>query len=379
MSEPLLRSDGQPYRSSSVAPEVARRSNGILGETLAHAPMLQGDLEDEDAEWAATTFYWYEGALYPAHSADTAIQDRGKPFCSTSFGMPADHPIRTACIGFVCNARVNNFILVVIMSNCVWMLFEASPLEPGTPAAARSAAVEWLCMGIFSIELVTKVVAHGLLLHDTAYLHDAWNWLDVAVVVPFWVFIFIPDSPSFASLQLARALRPLRSIRSFPELRRTVVAFLKAGPALSSVVGLTVFFFLVFGIVGVELYEGALHHRCAPPAAVNASDLDLSPAEWQAARGALRGPHQSHRALKGGGGGEVTHYCNVNTTMCLETSPGLSCFNFVRNPPYFGSLDSMRDAAIIILQVCTPTPNPNPNPTLARSTRCEMPRPSSYR
>ena len=26
--------------------------------------------------------------------------------------------------------------------------------------------------------------------------------------------------------------------------------------------GLTAFFFVVFGIVGVELYNGALHHRC---------------------------------------------------------------------------------------------------------------------
>ena len=73
----------------------------------------------------------------------------------------------------------------------------------------------------------------------------------------------LANIPGMESLRALRALRPLRSIRSFPELRRTVVAFLKAGPALSSVVGLTIFFFLVFGIVGVELYEGALHHRCA--------------------------------------------------------------------------------------------------------------------
>ena len=82
-------------------------------------------------------------------------------------------------------------------------------------------------MGIFTAELLLKVVAHGLVCHEGAYLHDPWNWLDLLVVLPFWVLLAFPGVPSLAPLQLARALRPLRSLQAFPGLRRVVVAFLK--------------------------------------------------------------------------------------------------------------------------------------------------------
>ena len=44
--------------------------------------------------------------------------------------------------------------------------------------------LEWVYLAIFTFELLTKVVAYGFLLHDGAYLRDAWCQLDLVVVTP---------------------------------------------------------------------------------------------------------------------------------------------------------------------------------------------------
>ena len=173
------------------------------------------------------------------------------------------------------------------------------------------------------MQLLLKCLARGLAFQEGSYLSDPWNWLDVAVVAPFWILLALPNIPSFASLQvraerlwhsllthlahlafrhtphgahssrcsllrlthpidstadalsthrllplipqLARALRPLRTLRNFPVLRRTVVAFLKAGPALTSVVAFTLFFYIVFGIVGVRARLGVQRPNLLAP------------------------------------------------------------------------------------------------------------------
>ena len=60
-----------------------------------------------------------------------------------------------------------------------------------------------------------------------------------------------------------RALRPLRALRSLPDMPALVESILFALPKLGNIVGLCAFTFLLFGIVGAQLFGGALHYRCA--------------------------------------------------------------------------------------------------------------------
>ena len=173
------------------------------------------------------------------------MQQAGKAFAGHACGLRADHPIREACIKAACSRNIQHALIALILASCVYMLYEPVHIEPGSAAAERSNLVEWISMGTFTIELFVKVVAHGLTSHEGAYLHDPWNWLDLAVIVPFWLLIAFADLPSLRALQLARALRPLRTLRQFPSVRRVVVAFFHALPSLSSVVAFTAFFVLV--------------------------------------------------------------------------------------------------------------------------------------
>ena len=392
----VLRSD---CSSSDLAPLLAQATS---------SSDISGSLSEQ------SLYYCYEGAVYSTASADATIRQDGRKFRSTSCGMRCDHPLRSASIRIVCDRRLDLCVLSIILSNCVIMLFEPPPNAVSSLATQNLlAAVEWFSMSVFTIELLIKSFACGMIGHEGAFLHDAWNILDLLVVLPFWVLLFLPNAPSLASLRLVRALRPLRTIRSFPDLRRNVEAFLRAGPALTTVAGLTTFFFLIFGVVGVEMFEGSLHMRCVfapaspstspvpppqppsplprplpfpppppfPPPSVPPPRSPLpppppSPSPFSSERDRQlsgvgsahnRELHQAHDA-----GGPLLVYCAADASVCgiAAGSSGGSggnagvggvggggrCEHHRDNPPLsstHGHFDSIREAFVVLLQAMT--------------------------
>jgi hypothetical protein len=113
----------------------------------------------------------------------------------------------------------------------------------------------------FTIELVVKVVAQGFVLGPKTYLADLANWLDV-FIVGAGLFDFVPtDSEGgggASSLRALRVLRPLRAVNKFPKLKALVVLIGLCVAKLTTAVGMNCFIFLVFGILGVQLYKGVL-------------------------------------------------------------------------------------------------------------------------
>ena len=66
-------------------------------------------------------------------------------------------------------------------------------------------------------------------------------------------------------LRSVRALRPLKFVRFVPGMPVLVNTILGVVPKMGNVAMLCAFLFLVCGIVGIELFKGALHQRCAAP------------------------------------------------------------------------------------------------------------------
>ena len=123
---------------------------------------------------------------------------------------------------------------------------------------------------VFTAEMALKIVAQGFVLNRGAYLRDVWNWLDFTVVVSGWVASVLArelsgdsnDLSAISALRAIRVLRPLRTINRVPGMKVLVRSLLGAIPAMASVLLLCGFIFLVFGIIGVQLFAGALHDRC---------------------------------------------------------------------------------------------------------------------
>ena len=115
------------------------------------------------------------------------------------------------------------------------------------------------------IECAAKIVAYGFIVGPFTYLKDTWNWLDFFIVI-LGVLDFLPSdgegASNLSSLRSLRVMRPLRAVTKFPELRFLIVLLLQCIPMLSNVLGLCSFIFLVFGILGVQLFQGLLRGQC---------------------------------------------------------------------------------------------------------------------
>ncbi len=179
-------------------------------------------------------------------------------------------------------------MLLAILVNCLFMA-----LNPPFPRLEQDS--ELVFITIFTAELLLKVVAFGFCMHRGAYLRSTlWNWLDFTVVLTGLVSVGLAAAAAdgggqiegISALRAARVLRPLRTISRVPGMRVLVRALIDALPPLGGVLLLFVFFLLVFGIVGVQLFSDTLHSRCYEPLEPALSSLPLDAALCSAAAAA---------------------------------------------------------------------------------------------
>eukprot|EP00736_Rhodelphis_marinus_P000156 Rmarinus@m.17433 len=154
----------------------------------------------------------------------------------------------------------NNFILLVIVVNCMSMAM-MDPVDSSNPRNSVIETLEVPFLMIFTVELVLKVVADGFIMHEGSYLRDGWNILDFVVVVSGYS-TFLDAGVNVSALRTVRVLRPLRTISTIPELRLLVATVISSMPLLMNVLGLLCFMFLLFSILGMSLFGGALRGRC---------------------------------------------------------------------------------------------------------------------
>uniref|UniRef100_A0A7S1E5W3 Ion transport domain-containing protein n=1 Tax=Hemiselmis andersenii TaxID=464988 RepID=A0A7S1E5W3_HEMAN len=122
---------------------------------------------------------------------------------------------------------------------------------------------------IFLCEMLLKMVADGLIMHEHAYLRNAWNWLDFIVVVISVISSFLADYlgsgsgslKTLKTLRTIRVLRPLRVIKRHPGLRVAVVCLISSMPAMGNVVVVVFVWFSMWAMFGVQMFKGQLY-RC---------------------------------------------------------------------------------------------------------------------
>ena len=116
-------------------------------------------------------------------------------------------------------------------------------------------------LALFVMEMCLKIIALGFWRERHTYLTDHWNRLDFVVVILGIIAAF--DLGNFSAIRTVRVLRPLRTLQGFAGMRQLVVTLLKSLPLLMDVGVLVSFLFFLFGLIGVQLFSGALVRRCA--------------------------------------------------------------------------------------------------------------------
>ena len=188
--------------------------------------------------------------------------------------LGTENGLRKTMVSLVVNKHFDMTILIVIILNAIVMgMTDYSTVETDSKSAMYGSPkcegvttncfiekMDLFFLVVFTVEFLCKVSAMGFIGKHT-YLDDAWNKLDFVVVVT-GLLALDPSMGSVSSIRTFRVLRPLKSLSVVPGLQKLVVGMLKAVPELLNVVLLLFFIFIIFGILGVQLFAGQMNTRC---------------------------------------------------------------------------------------------------------------------
>ena len=176
-----------------------------------------------------------------------------------------DNPLRRFCFAVVDDKQFEYVIRSFIVISSFTMIFESPRAMEDASLSSILEGVDIIFTIIFTLEMIMKLVAFGLYFGDDgAYLRDAWNCMDGFIVV---IGIIGKALAGYnlgwvRALRTMRVLRPLRVISRIPELKVVVNALFNSLPGLGNVLLVSLLFWLIFGILGMQLFMGSFA-RCS--------------------------------------------------------------------------------------------------------------------
>ncbi|CAD8151145.1 unnamed protein product [Paramecium pentaurelia] len=174
----------------------------------------------------------------------------------------AENKIRLWAIWMIEWIWFDRFIITVILLNSILLATQDYSWRENNSEAPSNwtDSLEYLFTAIFIIEFLLKIIAMGFLLDKQTYLRDGWNFIDFIVVITGIISLFI--SARVSAIRIIRIMRPLRSINSLKEMKVLIISLLDSLPALGNVVIFLLFIIILFGILGLQIFMGALENRC---------------------------------------------------------------------------------------------------------------------
>ncbi|XP_056659855.1 sodium channel protein type 5 subunit alpha isoform X1 [Monodelphis domestica] len=178
--------------------------------------------------------------------------------------------LRKTCYRIVEHSWFETFIIFMILLSSGALAFEDIYLEERRTIKVLLEYADKMFTYIFVLEMLLKWVAYGF----KKYFTNAWCWLDF-LIVDVSLISLVANTLGFAemgpikSLRTLRALRPLRALSRFEGMRVVVNALVGAIPSIMNVLLVCLIFWLIFSIMGVNLFAGKFG-RC-----INQTEGDL--------------------------------------------------------------------------------------------------------
>uniref|UniRef100_A0A673CVA7 Sodium channel protein n=1 Tax=Sphaeramia orbicularis TaxID=375764 RepID=A0A673CVA7_9TELE len=170
--------------------------------------------------------------------------------------------LRKTCYRIVEHNWFESFIILMILLSSGALAFEDIYIEKRKTIKTVLEFADKIFTYIFILEMLLKWVAYGF----AKYFTNAWCWLDFLIVDVSLVSL-VANAMGFSelgaikSLRTLRALRPLRALSRFEGMRVVVNALLGAIPSIFNVLLVCLIFWLIFSIMGVNLFAGK-YYRC---------------------------------------------------------------------------------------------------------------------
>ncbi|XP_017279978.2 sodium channel, voltage-gated, type I-like, alpha isoform X1 [Kryptolebias marmoratus] len=182
---------------------------------------------------------------------------------------------RKSCYRIVVHSWFESFIILMILLSSGALAFEDVYLEQRKIIKVMLEYADKIFTYIFILEMLLKWVAFGF----AKYFRNAWCWLDFLIVGVSLVSLVAnaleySDLGAIKSLRTLRALRPLRALSRFEGMRVVVNALMGAIPSIFNVLLVCLIFWLIFSIMGVNLFAGKFY-SCMNTTTEKALDISV--------------------------------------------------------------------------------------------------------
>ncbi|XP_042677962.1 sodium channel protein type 2 subunit alpha-like isoform X6 [Centrocercus urophasianus] len=228
-------------------------SSSSEGSTVDIAPPGEGEqaeIEPEEALEPEACFT--EGCVKKFPCCQVSIEDgKGKIWWN----------LRKTCYSIVEHNWFETFIVFMILLSSGALAFEDIYIEQRKTIKTMLEYADKVFTYIFILEMLLKWVAYGFQMYFT----NAWCWLDFLIVDVSLVSLIAnalgySELGAIKSLRTLRALRPLRALSRFEGMRVVVNALVGAIPSIMNVLLVCLIFWLIFSIMGVNLFAGKFYH-----------------------------------------------------------------------------------------------------------------------
>lgn len=182
--------------------------------------------------------------------------------------FPETNTFRKMCTWFVTQKWFDNVILFFIALNCITLAMERPNIPPNSNERFFLATANYVFTVVFAIEMLIKVVSTGMFYGQDAYFTSGWNIMDGSLVIisiiDLLMGVISESSPRIFGIlrvfRLLRSLRPLRVINRAPGLKLVVQTLLSSLRPIGNIVLICCTFFIIFGILGVQLFKGTFYY-----------------------------------------------------------------------------------------------------------------------
>ncbi|KAJ8264615.1 hypothetical protein GJAV_G00151310 [Gymnothorax javanicus] len=228
------------------------RKNAALW-TMCLRSQKKEEEEEEEPEPEDPEACFTEGCIRrcPCLTVDIT-KDKGKKWWN----------LRRTCFTIVEHDYFETFIVFMILLSSGALAFEDIYIERRRTIKIILEYADKVFTYIFVIEMLLKWVAYGF----KTYFTNAWCWLDFLIVDVSLISLTAnlmgySELGPIKSLRTLRALRPLRALSRFEGMRVVVNALVGAIPSIFNVLLVCLIFWLIFSIMGVNLFAGKFY-RC---------------------------------------------------------------------------------------------------------------------
>ncbi|XP_055369528.1 voltage-dependent N-type calcium channel subunit alpha-1B isoform X3 [Betta splendens] len=215
---------------------------------------------------------------------------------SSMFIFGQTNPVRKLC-HYIVNLRYFEMCILMVITMSSIALAAEDPVQANAPRNNVLKYLDYVFTGVFTFEMVIKMIDLGLLLHPGSYFRDLWNILDFIVVSGALVAFACSgttgkDINTIKSLRVLRVLRPLKTIKRLPKLKAVFDCVVNSLKNVLNILIVYILFMFIFAVIAVQLFKGkffyctdeskGLEKECRGQFLdYDRDDVEAQPREWK--------------------------------------------------------------------------------------------------